>query len=351
MIQHEPMRAHRTQTQVLAGPLQGVAAGFLFLATLGTIPACELCAIYSASNDRGGGSSGFQFTIAEQYVSAHTLFFEGRSASQYTFYTPAFLDSSYIHVVPTYNFSSRFGLSLNQPIIHREFRRVEQQPTRDLDESGTITGLGDLALIGRLGLLQINKMKYSLNINLLAGVKFPTGDPARLDNEVNAAKADLAEFGAGHPHGTADGVHEHDLSLGSGSYDGVFGLTTNLRWKQWFINNQTQYYLRTEARGYQFGDLFIVSGGPGGYVPLGEQSTLSLQANGFYERNARDKILGQVFDQTGMTAWYLGPLINVTWGEHFSANAGFDWRLRVFNQHGLQTVPDYRVHGGITWRF
>jgi len=182
-------------------------------------------------------------------------------------------------------------------------------------------------------------------------VKFPTGDTARLDNEVNAAKADLAEFGPGHPHATVDGVHEHDLSLGSGSYDGVFGLTTNLRWRQWFINNQTQYYLRTEARGYEFGDLFIVSGGPGAYVPLGEQSTFSVQANGFYERNAQDKILGQVSDQTGMTAWYLGPLFSVTWGEHFSANAGFDWRLRVFNQNGLQTVPDYRVHGGITWRF
>jgi len=342
MIHPEPMRPPKTQTLGRSVGRQWFAVGSLFLATVGTSPACELCAIYSASNDRAGGSSGFQFTIAEQYVSAHSLYFEGHSASQYTFYAPAFLDSSYIHLVPTYNFSSRFGLSLNEPIIHREFRRVEQQPTQNLDESGTITGPGDLALIGRLGLVQINKMKYSVNINLLAGVKFPTGDTARLDNEVNAAKAE---------HATVDGVHEHDLSLGSGSYDGVFGLTTNLRWKQWFINNQTQYYLRTEARGYEYGDLFIVSGGPGAYVPLGEQSTLSLQANGFYERNAQDKILGQVSDQTGMTAWYLGPLFSVTWGEHFSANAGFDWRLRVFNQNGLQTVPDYRVHGGITWRF
>src|SRR4051812_16501635 len=166
MFHDEPMHASRTHTWGLARPLQGLAAGFLFFATVGAIRACELCAIYSASNARAGGDSGFQFTIAEQYVSAHTLFFEGRSASQYTFYTPAFLDSSYIHVVPTYNFSSRFGLSLNQPIIHREFRRVEQQSTQDVDESGTVTGLGDLALIGRLGLLQINKMKYSFNVNL-----------------------------------------------------------------------------------------------------------------------------------------------------------------------------------------
>jgi hypothetical protein len=51
-----------------------------------------------------------------------------------------------------------------------------------------------------------------------------------------------------------------------------------------------------------------------------------------------------------MTAWYLGPLLNLTFGEHFSANAGVDIPLRIYN-HGFQTVPNYRVHGGVTWRF
>jgi|SRR5947209_1440159 len=313
---------------------------------------CELCAIYSADSAKGGASSGFLLTIAEQYISDHTLFFEGEKASADPFFKQAFLDSSFSHFVPGYNFSSRFGVSLNVPIIHRDFRLTTlASPSLTLtDESGAVSGLGDIALIGRFSLLQLMKMKYSININLLAGVKFPTGDTERLDREANAGKADLEQFGSGHQHGVFGGVHEHDLTLGSGSFDGVFGITSNFRWKRWFVNNQTQYYVRTEGHSYKFGDLFIVSGGPGGYIPLGEQSTLSLQANAFYERNGRDKLVGQTFLQTGMTAWYLGPLITFSLGEHFSVNAGVDLPLSIYN-HGLQTVPDYRVHGGFTWRF
>jgi len=339
-----------------------IFSGLILLGICATrAPACELCAIYSASNARADASRGFTLTLAEQYVSQHTLQLEGAPITGFPFFNAAYLDSSYAHVVPSYNFSSRFGLNLNAPIIHREFHRTQlASPSGTVyDESGSITGLGDIALIARLSLLQKVKMTSSININLLAGAKFPTGDTARLDNEVASAKLDLATYGPGHQHGLIGGIHEHDLSLGSGSYDGVFGLSSTFRWKRWFINNQTQYYLRSEGRDYQFGDMIIVSGGPGVYFPLGEQSTLSVQANAFYEANARDKIIGQTFDQTGMSAWYLGPLLNLSLGEHFSANAGVDiplnWRIfgqnfRVYN-HGLQTVADYRVHAGFTWRF
>jgi len=53
---------------------------------------------------------------------------------------------------------------------------------------------------------------------------------------------------------------------------------------------------------------------------------------------------------TGMTAWYLGPLINVTWGRHFNASAGVDVPLSLDN-NGFQSVPSYRVNGGLTWKF
>ena len=69
-----------------------------------------------------------------------------------------------------------------------------------------------------------------------------------------------------------------------------------------------------------------------------------------WERTERDKIIGQPFQQTGMTAVYLGPLLNLTLGGHFSANAGVDFPLSIYN-HQIQTVPDYRVHGGFSWRF
>jgi hypothetical protein len=193
-------------------------------------------------------------------------------------------------------------------------------------------------------------MKYSFKIDLLAGVKFPTGDTDELDKEVEEARIDEELYGKDHPHGAIGGIHPHDLTLGSGSWDGLFGISSSFRWKRWFFNNQTQYYLRTEGHSYEFGDLIIVSGGPGGYVLMEDTFTLSLQANAFYETSGRDEVIGQVSNHTGMTAWYLGPLINVTWGEHFSAGVGANFPLRTYN-HGLQTVPDYRVNGVFSWRF
>ena len=94
----------------------------------------------------------------------------------------------------------------------------------------------------------------------------------------------------------------------------------------------------------------MVSGGPGGYVLLNRSCTFSLQANAVYDQMARDELLGRPSNQTGLTAWYLGPLLSFTWGEHFSANAGVDVPLGLDN-NGRQSVPDYRIHGGLSWRF
>src|SRR5438552_2995556 len=115
-------------------------------------PACELCSIYSAENasaTRGEGSSGFIFTLSEQYVALETLQLEGETFRHSPFFQAAFMDSSITHFVPGYNFSSRFGVSLNVPYVYRDFRRTEITPfaTR-IDESGTISDLGDVALIG-----------------------------------------------------------------------------------------------------------------------------------------------------------------------------------------------------------
>jgi hypothetical protein len=316
-----------------------------------TARACDLCAVYGADSAVAGANRGFTATFAEQYIYAHTLQAEGSPFTSVPFLSEAFLDSSYTRIVPSYNFSSRFSLSFNLPIIYRDFHRTELTTTGGVvDERGSLAGLGDTALIARYSIFQLLEMKRSINISILAGVKLPTGDTERLDEEVASAIQDEIIFGPNHAHGSIGGVHNHDLTLGSGSYDGIFGLTSSMRWKRLFLNGQFQYYLRTEARGYQFGDMIMVSGGPGGYVLLNRDFTLSLQANAFYESTARDQIIGQTFNQTGGTAWFLGPLLGLTWGLHFSANAGVDIPLHIYN-HGLQTVPDYRFHGGITWRF
>src|SRR5207244_9601634 len=121
-------------------------------------------------------------------------------------------------------------------------------------------------------------------------------------------------------------------------------------WRRLFFNTQVQYYLRSEAVDYQVGDLVIVSGGPGVYALLTGAGTLSVQVNAFYENKNSDLALGQINNQTGSTAWYLGPQLRWTWGDHLSADAGADLPVRISNR-GMQSVPDYRLHAGVSWRF
>jgi hypothetical protein len=239
---------------------------------------------------------------------------------------------------------------LNISYAYREFRRTEITPFgKRIDERGTISDLGDTALIGRWTVFQKHEMSYSASINLLAGIKFPTGDTERLEDERTQEIRYRDAFGPTHAHAFG-GIHQHDLSPGTGSYDGVFGATANLRWRRFFLNAQAQYYLRTEAIDYEMGDLVILSGGPGVYALLTDGATVSIQANAFYEHQSSDLSLGQVNDQTGFTSWYFGPQLAFTWGKHFSGNAGVDLPLSIYNR-GIQTVPDWRVHGGVSWKF
>ena len=264
------------------------------------------------------------------------------------------------HVVPGYNFSSRFGVSLNLPLTYLNFQRTDLRysataPPVLFTEKGTEFGLGDVALIGRVALLQQRTMHYGLLVNALAGVKFPTGDASRLDDEVAQAELFQSFLPPGTPHDplahSVSSVHQHMLALGSGSYDGIFGLTGGARWQRWFVNAQFQYYLRTQGEaGFEYGDELIVSGGPGVFLVTSQVWTLSVQANGLYDEMKRDELLGQTSDRTGSIGWYVGPLVTLTWGERFSLNAEVDVPLQISN-NGFQSVPSYRVSGGVSWRF
>ena len=312
---------------------------------------CELCAIYSASSARGESHSGFTFNVSEQYVSQGTLQLDGDEVDGLAPLDSAYLRTSWTHFVPGYNFTERFGLNLSVPYIYRDFRRVDIPTTGGLiDERGSESGIGDIALIARLAAVQKIEADYSLLFNLMAGIKFPTGDTDRLDDEVDRAKIDRAIFGPDHNHSSLGGIHQHDLTLGSGSFDGVFGTSLTARWKRFYFNQQLQYYLRTAARDYEYADMFIASGGPGAYLLINDYWSASLQGNVYYETSGSDVLIGQRNIHTGMAAWYAGPQLNITIGEHLSFNVAGEVPVSYFNR-GLQTVVDYRVHGGLTWSF
>src|SRR5207249_2073356 len=123
------------------------------------------------------------------------------------------------------------------------------------------------------------------------------------------------------------------------------------RWSRLFANAQFQYYLRTHGEsGYRFGDEWMLSGGPGLFLWLHETFTLSLQALGSYDSMDPDIVLNRKNGNTGLRAIYLGPQLNLTIGERFTLNVGADLPVHIDND-GLQNVPNYRLHGGISFRF
>ena len=330
---------------------RGSSVGFFGL--LAGAQACDLCAIYRAADARGEYSAGPSLTVSEQFTHSGTEQFNGIPFPRAN---PDRLDRSVTHVVTGWNFSQRIGISLNLPVIHESYRFNELMggftPIR---RNASETGIGDLACVGRWQVIGMSSMTWGFTANLLAGIQLPTGDTGHLRELQDDIDHYESVVGPGHSHDAlgpvVSGVHLHDISLGTGSVDGLFGLTTSTRWQRLFFNIQAQYATRTVGAGhYRFADDLIVSGGPGGFLWLKNQATLSLALNTAYETRGSDEFRGKASIHTGQTVWYLGSQLNLTWKSHLSAQLGAEVALQAGGR-GFQNVPDYRINATTSWRF
>src|SRR5215470_15330582 len=103
--------------------------------------ACDLCSIYSATEARGEIGRGPYAGVAEQFTRFNTLQLDGHEVPNEV---DQYLNSSVSQLFLGYNFSERFGVQFNAPIIYRKFRR----PEAGVIEEGTESGLGDVTLTG-----------------------------------------------------------------------------------------------------------------------------------------------------------------------------------------------------------
>src|SRR5258706_6067077 len=87
-----------------------------------SVLACDLCALYSASQARGEVGEGLFAGIAEQFTHFGTVQVDGREVSDPSH---QYLDSSISQLFAGYNFNERFGLQLNLPVIYRSFKRPD----------------------------------------------------------------------------------------------------------------------------------------------------------------------------------------------------------------------------------
>lgn len=337
--------------------------------------ACDLCAIYTATEvqqSRTGPSLG----VAEQFTYFGTTRDDGHTVAGAD---EEEMSSSITQIVFGYNFSETIGAQLTVPIIARNFKRFEEGVLVDDDE----TGFGDLSLVAFYSPFRWVSVDSVVRTTLMAGIKLPSGDSDRLGEETAEAEDDttVPDFpdvpGRGlpgfftdtanytgtavsnhtnHDGGTASALHGHDIALGSGSVDGVFGARIFSSWKRLFANGSVQYFVRSRGSfNYQYANDLLWQVATGAFLALDDVAlergyTLNLSALFSGETKGKDNLSGVKLDDTGYTALYLGPSMTFTWGESLQATLAGDLPV-LQNNTGVQLVPDFRIRGGLTWRF
>jgi hypothetical protein len=325
-------------------------SAFLTVTIVNRIFACDLCSVYSATQAHGEIGKGFFMGASEQFSHFGTLQFEGKAIPNSAHQG---MDSSISQVFLGYNFHERFGVQFNLPTIYRSFQRLDHSGTL---EKGSEFGFGDAALLGHFLAVNYETKQSTFRLHLLGGIKFPTGSTSRLAEELSSHGGghhdeDEGEEEADPTSGLAGGIHGHDLSLGSGSWDGIAGLSVFGRWQKFYLAAGAQYSIRTAGDfGYRYADDATWNGGPGAFILLNDKYTLALQLNVSGEAKGRDVFLGAKENDTGLKAVYLGPQISASWHENVSADLGVDIPVSLANT-GLQSVPDYRLRASFTWRF
>jgi len=331
---------------------------------MGAVRACDLCGCYtpqveamSQSEMTAGGpmsASRFYFAVAEQFTHFGTLQLDGDEVSNPT---GQYLDSSITQLVAGYNFNSRFALQINVPLIYRSFERPEGF---EIDR-GTESGLGDISLLGKWlayqyesagstrvkfddpknPQLESHEPDFSVSALLLGGVKFPTGDTSRLKEEFNEVEM---------PGAPESAIHGHDLTLGSGSFDGIVGGQFSLRYKSFFFTADTQFTFRSEGDyEYRFANDLSWRGGPGFYLVRNPQTIVGLQLAVSGEHKDLDRFQGQPAEDTGITSVFLGPRVVVSHGK-LSGELAVELPVSI-NNTALQIVPDYRLQASFGMRF
>ena len=324
--------------------------------------ACDLCGCYTPQLEAMPAMeltpspswlAGWYAAASEQFTRFATVQIDGREVANPT---GQYENSSITQLVAGYDVTSRFALQINLPLIYREFKRPEGFAI----DRGTVSGLGDVSLLlktvafhyssparrtfeveGKNPIAIEHEPDFTASAILLTGIKFPTGDSSRLEEEFHEIEI---------PGAPVSGIHGHDLTLGTGSYDGIFGEQFSLRYKNIFLESNVQFTLRGDgAHQYHFANDFVWNAGPGYYFIRRRDMIVGLQFVASGEYKDVDRFRGKRAEDTGITSVFLGPRVVVSRGR-WSAEVAAELPVLIDNT-ALQVVPDYRLRGGISFHF
>ena len=258
---------------------------------------------------------------------------------------------------PATVFSSRFALQVNVPFIYRSFGAKGFAIDR-----GTESGLGDVSLLTKVRVALHTKIGGRRAVNF-ADAKSPRmevhepnftrrsfcsrGTDSSQPRDPIASRRNFEEIEM--PGAPESGIHGHDLTLGSGSYDGIFGGRVR------FVTKVYSFKPICNSRFVAMVCISIISrtisrgaGGPGYYFIRNGHTIVGLQfvVSGEHRTSivfaARKHKIPESLPR--LVAGIVASLGKV------SAELGTDLPVSIDNT-ALQVVPDYRIRGGIAIRF
>ncbi|HTY63678.1 MAG TPA: hypothetical protein VMG30_15635 [Acidobacteriota bacterium] len=308
----------------------------LFLCIFGLwitpLTACDLCGCYMV-HDEQLPKAGFFFGAYEQYTQFGTLQVDGRKVPNEV---GQYMDSSITQFLMGYQFGDRVAVQLSLPYVNRSYRR----PVGDGIETGTVSGLGDSSLLVRYRMIGRVTEDSTIMWNIQGGLKMPTGNSDRILEELHESEGPVPS-----------GVHGHDLTLGSGSWDGLIGTTFYANRGRIFGEVTVQSSLRSKGRiDYKFANDILWSAKPGVYFLQSHvrSASLSLAVSG--EAKGKDTFLGEKAEDTGMTSVFMGPEASFAWRRNLNASFGADFPVMQHNT-SFQSVPDHRFRAALVWHF
>ena len=324
--------------------------------------ACDTCGCFvPTESERPLYSAGWFAGVGEQF----TYFGRDQLNSQpVSNPTGQYLASSITQIIAGYRITDRFSVQLSLPLIYRQYQR----PAGFDIQRGTVAGLGDVPIVGNFTLYRtalavrpatdskscsapggkcaiapadLWDQPFFATVNLIGGIKLPTGDSSRIKEEFS----EVAVEGA-----PPSGIHGHDLALGSGSVDGLVGLATYVRYRAVFFQADMQYAIRsTGSYDYRYANALSYSGGPGIILLNRAATRVGVQCVYSGENKGCDHFRGQLAEDTGINIVYLGPRVVFSHRDRITAELGAD--LPVFTRNtSFQTVPSYRIRAGFVVR-
>lgn len=312
------------------------------LAALAPAKGCDLCGCYNMPLDVPYEKSWSVYAgLTEQFTHFGTERLDGikqpNTAGEY-------IDSSITQLVLGASFlDNRLGVQLGLPIIDRSYRRVFGF---GIDES-SVSGPGDLTLTANYIVFKKEAFQkvggepdFTASVNITTGIKLPTGDTSKLKENY------LPEI----PGAPESGIGPHDLTLGTGSVDGIFGVQVDVRYQRFFFQADAEYSLRgSGAYQYRFANDFTCSAGPGVYVYRKDGNSVGLQFLTALETKGYDTFQGVPDSDSAITELYIGPRVTASFGR-FNGEIGVDLPV-ILNTPGYQLTPDYRIRAGFSIRF